>query len=167
VTGRLAARRCRQHRREQPFDQGAASLAPTQLLPQRVKQTAAIDVDLPDGRLHLRYRRRLRLSAPLGGEATFQVVVDGEVVDKASFRDHRRSHASREITMPTWWATATEAQRARFWQRGRKGNYRRFSIVPWRRRSLRPIRIPHSTCRSNATSSLWRWVSVLAKTDFS
>jgi hypothetical protein len=56
-------------------------------LPQRAKQTAAIDVDLPDGPLHLRYRRRLRLSAPLGGEATFQVVVDGEVLDKASSAD--------------------------------------------------------------------------------
>jgi hypothetical protein len=52
------------------------------------------------------------------------------------FRGHRRSHASREITMPTWWATATEAQKAHFraaisegqrraWQRGRKGNHRR------------------------------------------
>src|SRR6516164_6770864 len=47
----------------------SAALTPAQLLPQRVKQTAAIDIDLPAGALRLRYRRCLRLSAPIG-EAT-------------------------------------------------------------------------------------------------
>jgi hypothetical protein len=85
---------------------GAASLTPTQLLPQRVKRTAAIDVDLPDGPLHLRYRRRLRLSAPLGGEATLQVVVDGEVVDKASPADSVEDDwVTKSLPMPDLGAT--------------------------------------------------------------
>jgi hypothetical protein len=33
--------------------------------------------------------------------------------------------------------------------------------------ALLRFRLPHSTCRSRATSSLWRWVSVLAKMDLS
>src|SRR3954451_20964032 len=64
-----------------------AQLAPTKLLPQVVRQTAAIDIDLPGGPLLLRYRRRLQLSAPLGGEAGFRVMVDGETVDAASQAD--------------------------------------------------------------------------------
>ena len=43
-----------------------------------------IDIDLPGRPLLLRYRRRLRLTAPVGGEAGFRVAVDGEVVDTAS-----------------------------------------------------------------------------------
>jgi hypothetical protein len=47
---------------------------------------------------------------------------------------------------------------------------------PVRRLARRPLggacavlkfRLLHSTCRSRATSSLWRWVSVLAKMDLS
>jgi len=61
-----------------------AGLSPTKLLPQVASQTADIDIDLPGRPLLLRYRRRLRLTAPVGGEAGFRVAVDGEVVDTAS-----------------------------------------------------------------------------------
>jgi len=62
----------------------AARLSPAQLLPQTAKHTAAIDIDLPGRALMLRYRRRTALSAQMGGAASFQVVVDGEVVDAAT-----------------------------------------------------------------------------------
>jgi TIR domain len=65
----------------------AARPSPTQLLPQTVRRTAAIDLDLPGRPLMLRYRRRARLSAPVGGEARFQVAIDGEVVDSISQAD--------------------------------------------------------------------------------
>ena len=41
----------------------------------------------PGRPLMLRYRRRLQLSAPVGGAAGFEVVVDGEVVDRVSQAD--------------------------------------------------------------------------------
>jgi hypothetical protein len=61
-----------------------ARLSPAQLLPQTARYVAAIDIDFPGRPLMMRYRRRLQLSAPVGGTASFQVVVDGEVVDTAS-----------------------------------------------------------------------------------
>jgi len=45
----------------------AAQLSPTQLLPQTSTHTAAIDIDLPGRPLIMRYRRRIQLSAPVGG----------------------------------------------------------------------------------------------------
>jgi hypothetical protein len=62
----------------------AIRLDPMQPLPQVAGQTASIDIDLPGRALLLRYRCRLRLSAPVGGEAAFRVLIDGEVVDTAS-----------------------------------------------------------------------------------
>jgi TIR domain len=62
----------------------AIRLDPMRLLPQAASQIASVDIDLPARALLLRYRRRLRLSAPVGGEAVFRVLVDGEVVDTAS-----------------------------------------------------------------------------------
>ena len=64
-----------------------ASLDNSKLLPQTVRRTAAIDVDLPGGALMLRYRRRLNLSAPLLCTAGFEVLVDGEAVDRANQGD--------------------------------------------------------------------------------
>jgi hypothetical protein len=78
-----------------------ARLDPTKLLGQPVTQIATIDIDLPDRPLVLRYRRRLRLSAPLGGEAGFRVGVDGDVVDKASHADPREEDwTSRSVAVP-------------------------------------------------------------------
>jgi hypothetical protein len=61
-----------------------ARLSPMVLLPQRVAHTATIDINLPERALMLRYRRRVTLSAQIGGSAEFQVLVDGELVDAAS-----------------------------------------------------------------------------------
>jgi hypothetical protein len=66
---------------------GKAQLTNTRLLPQTIRQTAAIDIDLPARSMNLRYRRRLQLSAPVGGKATFQLAIDGEVIDAASQTD--------------------------------------------------------------------------------
>ena len=80
---------------------GTAQLARTQLLPQAVSRTAAIDVDLPGRSLLLRYRRRLRLSAPVAGAAGFKVVVDGEVVDSASQSDPAEDEwTTRSVPIP-------------------------------------------------------------------
>jgi hypothetical protein len=62
----------------------AAQLSPTQLLPQTSTHTAVIDIDLPGRPLIMRYRRRIQLSAPVGGAAWFRIVMDGEGVDTAS-----------------------------------------------------------------------------------
>jgi hypothetical protein len=84
----------------------AAALNSAQLLPQRVKHTAAVDIDLPDGALRLRYRRRLRLSTPVGGEATFQAAVDGEVVDKATPADSPEDDwITKSVAVPDLGAT--------------------------------------------------------------
>ncbi|MGH6900477.1 MAG: toll/interleukin-1 receptor domain-containing protein [Geminicoccaceae bacterium] len=78
-----------------------AEASPTQLLPQAVRRTAAIDIDLPGRPLMLRYRRRLQLSAPVGGEAGFQVVVDGEVVDSISQADAAENDwSTRSVPVP-------------------------------------------------------------------
>lgn len=52
-----------------------------------MRQTAGITIELPSRALTLRYRRHLRLSAPIGGEASLRVAVDGEVIDTASHSD--------------------------------------------------------------------------------
>ena len=78
-----------------------ARLAPEQLLPQVARETAAIDVDLPNRPQLLRYRRRLRVAAPVGGRAGFQVAVDGEVVDKASETDPPEDEwTTRSVPVP-------------------------------------------------------------------
>ena len=78
-----------------------ARLTPTQLLPQVARETAAIDVDLPGQPQLLRYRRRLRLAAPIGGRAGFQVVVDGEVVDTATQADSPEDEwTTRSVPVP-------------------------------------------------------------------
>jgi hypothetical protein len=78
-----------------------ARLASTQLLPQAVRQTAAIDIDLPSQPLLLRYRRRLQPSAPVGGEAGFRVTIDGEVVDTASQADAAEGDwTTRSVPVP-------------------------------------------------------------------
>lgn len=78
-----------------------ARLATTQLLPQATRQTAAIDIDLPGQPLLLRYRRRLQLSASIGGEAGFRVTIDGEVVDTASQADAAENDwAIRSVPIP-------------------------------------------------------------------
>ena len=64
-----------------------ARLSPAQLLPQSTRRTAAIDIELPTRPVLLRYRRILRMSAPISGEATFRVSVDGELVDAVSQAD--------------------------------------------------------------------------------
>ena len=68
---------------------GVARLSNAALLPQAVRQTAAITIGLPGRPLMLRYRRRFRLSVPVpfGSEASFRVAIDGEVVDTASHSD--------------------------------------------------------------------------------
>src|SRR3954454_20276727 len=77
-----------------------AQLSPLQL-PQPVRQTAAIDIDLPGGPLLLRYRRRLQLSAPVGGEAGFRVVIDGEAIDTASQTDAAEGDwTTRSVPVP-------------------------------------------------------------------
>ena len=49
----------------------------------------------------LRYRRRLQLSAPVGGEASFQVRVDGEVVDSISQADAAEGDwTTRSVPIP-------------------------------------------------------------------
>jgi TIR domain len=79
----------------------AARLSPTALLPQAASHTATIDVDLPGQSLLLRYRRRLRLAAPVGGEARFRVAVDGEVVDTASQADPAEDEwRTRSVAIP-------------------------------------------------------------------
>jgi hypothetical protein len=78
-----------------------AKASPAQLLPQAVRRTAAIDLDLPGGPLMLRYRRRLQLSAPVGGEAGFEVKVDGEVVDGVSQADAAEDDwTTRSVPVP-------------------------------------------------------------------
>jgi hypothetical protein len=78
-----------------------ARLDPTKLLGQPVTHVATIDIDLPDRPLLLRYQRRLRLLAPLGGEAGFRVAIDGEVVDKASHADPREEDwMGRSVEVP-------------------------------------------------------------------
>jgi hypothetical protein len=78
-----------------------AQLDPTKLLGQPVTQIATIDIDLPNRPLLLRYRRRLKLSAPLGGEAVFRVTVDGEIIDIASHADPREEDwVSRSVAVP-------------------------------------------------------------------
>jgi TIR domain len=77
-----------------------ARLSPPQL-PQVVRQTAAIDIDLPGRPLVLRYRRRLQLSAPVGGEAGFRVVIDGETIDTASQTDAAEGDwTTRSVPVP-------------------------------------------------------------------
>jgi hypothetical protein len=78
-----------------------ARLSPMALLPQRVAHTAAIDIDLPGRALTLRYRRRIALSAQIGGSAEFQVVVDGEVVDAASHENPPENNwTTRAVPIP-------------------------------------------------------------------
>ncbi len=80
---------------------GVAKTSPMQLLPQAVRRTAAIDIDLPGRPLILRYRRRIQLSTPVGGEASFLVVVDGEVVDSISQADAAENDwATRSVPIP-------------------------------------------------------------------
>jgi hypothetical protein len=51
--------------------------------------------------LMLRYRRRLQLSARVGGEAGFQVVVDGEVLDSSSQTDAAEDDwTTRSVPVP-------------------------------------------------------------------
>jgi hypothetical protein len=78
-----------------------ARLDPTKLLGPPVVKIASIDIDLPGRPLLLRYRRRLQLSAPLGGESGFRVTVDGEIVDTASHADPREDDwTSRSVPVP-------------------------------------------------------------------
>jgi hypothetical protein len=78
-----------------------AGLSPAMLLPHAASETAAIDIHLPGRPLLLRYRRRLRLSAPVGGEAGFRIAVDGEVVDAASQTDPAEDEwATRSVPVP-------------------------------------------------------------------
>ena len=80
---------------------GIARLSNTALLPQAVRQTAAITIELPGRPLLLRYRRRLRLSAPVGGEATFRVAIDGEITDTASHLDPAEDEwTTRSVPVP-------------------------------------------------------------------
>jgi hypothetical protein len=80
---------------------GLAKLSTAQLLPQTSRQVASIDIDLPGGPLMMRYRRRIQLSAPVGGTASFQVVVDGEVVDNASQENAPESEwSTRAVAVP-------------------------------------------------------------------
>jgi hypothetical protein len=79
----------------------AARLSPMQLLPQTATHTAAIDIDLPGRVQMLRYRRRIALSAQIGGSANFQVVVDGEVVDAASHENPPENNwTTRAVPIP-------------------------------------------------------------------
>jgi TIR domain len=79
----------------------AAKPSPTQLLPQAVRRTAAIDIDLPGRPLLLRYRRRVQLAAPVGGQAAFQVAVDGEVADATSQADAAEADwTTRSVPVP-------------------------------------------------------------------
>jgi hypothetical protein len=78
-----------------------ARLDIARLLPQAASETAAIEIDLPGRPLLLRYRRRLQLSAPVGGEAAFRVVVDGETLDTASEPDTTKDYwTTRALTVP-------------------------------------------------------------------
>jgi hypothetical protein len=78
-----------------------AGLSPAKLLPQVASLTAAIDIDLPGRSLLLRYRRRLQLSAPIGGEAGFRVAVDGEVIDRAFHTDPVETEwETRSVAVP-------------------------------------------------------------------
>jgi hypothetical protein len=80
---------------------GIARLSNTALLPQAMRQTAAITIELPGRPLQLRYRRRLRLSAPVGGEATFRVAIDGEITDTASHSDPAEDEwTTRSVPVP-------------------------------------------------------------------
>ena len=80
---------------------GTARLSTAQLLPQTVRQIAGITIELPAGPLMLRYRRRLRLSAPVGGEAGFRLAIDGEVVDTASHADPAEDEwTTRSVPVP-------------------------------------------------------------------
>jgi hypothetical protein len=86
-----------------------ARLASTQPLPQAARQTATINIELPGRPLLVRYRRRLRLTAPVGGEAEFRVMVDGEVVDMASQANSAENEwTTRTVPVPdrgARWAT--------------------------------------------------------------
>jgi hypothetical protein len=77
-----------------------ARLSPAQLLPQRASQTAAINIHLPPRPVLLRYRRRVRLSTPMGGEAGFRVLVDGELVDSASHPATEDQWTTRSVPIP-------------------------------------------------------------------
>jgi hypothetical protein len=49
----------------------------------------------------LRYRRRLRLSAPAGGEAGFRLAINGELVDTASHTDPAEEEwTTRSVPVP-------------------------------------------------------------------
>ena len=79
----------------------AARLSPMRPLPQTSSESASIDVDLPGGPLMFRYRRRIALSAQLGGVASFQVAVDGEVVDKATHENPPEDEwTTRSVPIP-------------------------------------------------------------------
>lgn len=79
---------------------GIARLNPA-LPPQTVRQTAAITIGLPGRPLMLRYRRRFRLYAPVLGEASFRVAVDGEVIDAASHSDPAEDEwTTRSVPVP-------------------------------------------------------------------
>ena len=80
---------------------GIAKLSPAALLPQAVRQTAAIILELPDRKLMLRYRRRLRVDASFGGSAEFRVVIDGEIVDSATRADSNDDEwTTRSVSVP-------------------------------------------------------------------
>jgi len=79
---------------------GIAQFNPA-LPPQTVRQTAAITIGLPGRPLMLRYRRRFRLYAPVLGEASFRVAVDGEVIDAASHSDPAEDEwTTRSVPVP-------------------------------------------------------------------
>jgi hypothetical protein len=65
------------------------------------RHTAAITIELPDREVILRYRRRLRLSAPLGGDAVFRIAIDGETIDTASLKDPAEDEwTTRSVPVP-------------------------------------------------------------------
>jgi hypothetical protein len=78
---------------------GIAQLSTALLL--TLRQTAAITIELPGRPLMLRYRRRLRLAAPVDGEASLRVAVDGEVIDTASHSDPAEDEwTTRSVPVP-------------------------------------------------------------------
>jgi hypothetical protein len=77
-----------------------AFAAPALLQGQTARQIAAIGIELPGQPLRLRYRRRLRLAAPIGGEARFQVAVDGEVIDTAQAGATEDDWTTRSVPIP-------------------------------------------------------------------
>jgi hypothetical protein len=78
-----------------------ARLSIAQLLPQTVRQTASIDIDLPGRPLLLRYRRRLQLSASGGEVAGFRLMIDGDTVDTVSQADAAEGDwTTRSVPVP-------------------------------------------------------------------